>query len=209
MAHQNKFERKLPDDRRRTLIEATLKCLSEEGRDGLSIRKISSAAGISVGLINHHYTSKEDLVAQAYQSLTVSLLDHAKEAVAQVATGPRDEIGAMIRSMLSPPTFDPGTLRCWLVFWGMMSTGNALRSVHDETYGDYRIYVEELLRRLAADRGIPLLDVRLAAIGLLALIDGLWIEWCLNHESFSDAEAVRLCDAWIDALVLRNAPPAS
>ncbi|WP_027229636.1 TetR family transcriptional regulator C-terminal domain-containing protein [Phyllobacterium sp. UNC302MFCol5.2] len=206
MDRQNKFERKLPDDRRRILIEATLKCLSEEGWEGLSVRKISAAAGISIGLINHHYESKEQLVVQAYESLTMSLLDVARDAVETAGSGAREQVSAMIGSLLAAPMFDPGTLRCWLVFWGMMKKGNVFRDVHDRTYGEYRTFVEDLLSRLATERAVPLLDVRLAAIGLLALIDGLWIEWCLNDETFSNAEAVRLCETWIDSLILRTTP---
>jgi AcrR family transcriptional regulator len=207
MTRQTKFERKLPDDRRKILIEATLKCLSEEGQEGMSVRKISAAAGISIGLISHHYKSKEHLVAQAYESLTLSLLDLARDAVSEAGPDPRARLSAMIRSLLSPPLFEPGTLRCWLVFWGMMKKDNIFRSVHDSTYGEYRLFVEDLLACLAADRAIPLLDIRLAAIGLLALVDGLWIESCLNDESFSHPEAIRLCEAWVDSMILRSVPP--
>jgi AcrR family transcriptional regulator len=209
MAHRNKFERKLPDDRRRILIAATLKCLSEDGQAGISVRRISKEAGISVGLLNHHYASKEDLVAQAYETLTVSLLDYSRQAVDREAGGARQKLDALLRSMFYGPLLDPGVLRCWLVFWGMIQKGSVLKEVHDRTYGDYRLYVEGLLRDLAAEQKVPLLDIRLAAIGLLALVDGLWIEWCLNQTTFSPEEALRLCEAWIDALVLRNAPAAA
>ena len=205
MALQNKFERQLPDERRRNLIAATLKCLSEEGHEGMSVRKISAAAGISIGLINHHYGSKEELIAQAYESLTLSLLDLAKQAVDQAGTASRDQLVALVTSLLSPPQLDPGVLRCWLVFWGMMGKESVIKDVHDRTYGEYRVYVEGILRRLAADYKIPLLDIRLSAIGLLAMVDGLWLEWCLNPESFSAEEAIRLCETWIDSLMLRGA----
>jgi hypothetical protein len=46
-------------------------------------------------------------------------------------------------------------------------------------------------------------DLRLAAIGLTALLDGLWLEWCLEPASFRPAEAVALCEAWVDNLVRR------
>jgi len=206
MGRQNKFIRRLPEDRRKILIAATLKCLSEEGHEGLSTRKISAAAGISVGLINHHYTSKEELVAQAYETLTISLLEAAKEAVDQAGDNARDQLIAMVKSMFSRPMLDPGVLRCWLVFWGMIDRGTILKSVHDRTYSDYRVFVEGLLARLAVDYKMPLLDISLAAIGLLALVDGLWIEWCLSPTSFGPDAAVRLCVAWIDALVIRATP---
>jgi len=73
-------------------------------------------------------------------------------------------------------------LRCWLVFWGMIEKDSALKDVHDRTYGKYRRYLEELLGRLATDHKMPLLDIRLAAIGLLALVDGLLDRVVLESE---------------------------
>ena len=46
-------------------------------------------------------------------------------------------------------------------------------------------------------------DLRLAAIGLTALLDGLWLEWCLEPGTFRPAEAVALCETWIAHLMRR------
>ena len=43
------------------LVEATLACLKRHGFQGASIRKICAEAGVSVGLINHHYAGKDEL----------------------------------------------------------------------------------------------------------------------------------------------------
>ena len=61
-------------------------------------------------------------------------------------------------------------------------------------------------RRLR-DAGTAVVDLRLAAIGLSALLDGLWLEWCLEPGTFRPAEAVELCEAWIASLS-RSAPQA-
>ena len=56
-------------------------------------------------------------------------------------------------------------------------------------------------RRTAGARGAaPRVDLRLAAIGLTALLDGLWLEWCLEPGTFRPAEAIALCEAWVDSL---------
>jgi hypothetical protein len=46
----------------------------------------------------------------------------------------------------------------------------------------------------------PRIDTRLAAIALTAMLDGLWLEWCINPATFSPQEAIALCENWIDAL---------
>jgi hypothetical protein len=32
------------------------------------------------------------------------------------------------------------------------------------------------------------------------MIDGLWLEWCLDPANFRPAEAIALCESWIDSL---------
>jgi len=199
-----KTERMSPGLRKDALISATLKCLSTEGHEGLSIRKISAEAGVAVGLINHHYANKEDLVAQAYEHLTLSHLEVVKAAVAAADPDARSQLSAFLHAMLTPPVLDPAALRAWVVFWGMMERGNALGEVFDRTYGDYRRFLEGILGRLAVDSGMHLLDTNLTTIGLLALLDGLWIAGNLDPDSCSSEDAIRLAEAWVDALVQGN-----
>ena len=57
-----------------------------------------------------------------------------------------------------------------------------------------------MLADLARESGKFRFSLRLAATGLTALIDGLWLEWCLDPANFRPAEAIVLCEAWIDSL---------
>ncbi len=203
-----KTERQGTIVRKDALIAATLKCLSEDGHDGLSIRKISAEAGVSVGLINHHYANKEDLVAQAYEHMTLAHLETIKATVEAAGDSATSQIHAFIRANLSVLE-DPGVLRSWAVFWTMTRPGNVLQEIHTRTYIDYRKVLEDILARLAAEHGIPLLDIRLAAIGLLAILDGTWIVLSLNPGALNTEEAIRLAEAWVDTVVLKGASASS
>jgi hypothetical protein len=44
----------------------------------------------------------------------------------------------------------------------------------------------------------------MAAIGLSAMVDGLWLEKCLQPETFTASEAICLCDFWIDSITLQT-----
>jgi hypothetical protein len=50
-------------------------------------------------------------------------------------------------------------------------------------------------------------QARIATIGLTALLDGLWLEWCLDPAGFRPAEAVALCEQWVDGVALRASSP--
>ncbi|WP_205480046.1 TetR/AcrR family transcriptional regulator [Sphingomonas arenae] len=43
------------------LVQGAMRLFAEKGFDGVTVRDIASAAGVSVGLINHHFGSKEGL----------------------------------------------------------------------------------------------------------------------------------------------------
>ena len=73
-ARKPRFERQLPQERRQALIDATIECLKRYGHEGLSIRTISAQAGVSVGLINHHFPNKDELVAAAYRHFNGELV---------------------------------------------------------------------------------------------------------------------------------------
>ena len=81
MSTQPRFERLDPSVRKARLVEATLACLQQYGFQGASIRRICAEAGVSVGLINHHYASKDELVAEAYLAITRRLTEQLRAAI--------------------------------------------------------------------------------------------------------------------------------
>ena len=78
----------------------------------------------------------------------------------------------------------------------MVKSEPSVAAVHAESFAAYRRRIEGLLAALAAFRGVPV-DTRLGALGLSALMDGLWLELCLDPSSFTPDEAVTLALNWV------------
>jgi TetR/AcrR family transcriptional regulator, transcriptional repressor of bet genes len=199
-ATEPRFERKLPEARRKALIEATIECLKKFGHDGLSIRRISAQADVSIGLINHHFPTKDALIAEAYRHFNSELVGGLRQAVTGAAGSPREQLRAFFRASFSAPNLDSDVLAVWVVFWGMFRHSKEIQRVHSETYHGYVDLLRGMLADLERESGKLKFNLRLAAIGLTALIDGLWLEWCLDPDNFEPHEAVDLCEAWVDRL---------
>ncbi len=195
-----KFRRETPAVRREALVEATLRCLKEYGHEGVSVRRISAAAGVSIGLINHHFPSKSGLVAETYETLALSLQDSIRRQADDRAASPRDRISGFFRASFAPELLDPQLFNVWLVFWSMVAHSPEIREVHDRTYGKYRSTLESLLGQLAPSGAAPHFKLRPAAIALAALLDGLWVELSLAPSTFKAREAIALCEDWVTAL---------
>ncbi len=197
---QPKFRRAPPEVRREALIDATLVCLRTHGHAGLSARRIGSLAGVSPGLITHHFPSLSALVAAAYESLAMSLLHSIEQHAREAKTTARERLRRFFRASFAPRLLEPGLFNAWLVFWSMMAHDARVRAVHNRTYVAYRAVLESMLGDLSGCGGIPPFKLRPAAIALAALLDGLWIEASMNARTFKPAEAVALCEDWINAL---------
>ena len=208
-AARPRYERQLPEQRRQELIDATIECLKRSGHEGLSMRAIAAQAGVSPGLINHHFPNKDELIAAAYRYFNSELVGGLTAAVQKPQASPRARMRAFFQASFSRPNLDPETLAVWVVFWGMYRHSPLIQGVHRESYQGYVQLLRDMLTRLVADAGpqASAVDLRLAAIGLTALLDGLWLEWCLEPASFRPAEAVALCEAWVDSLVRRTDGP--
>lgn len=193
-----KFRRVDPEVRREALIEAALRCLAREGHDGLSVRRIAAEAGVSVGLINHYFPSIDMLVADAYETLAA---DVARRLVgtAELAQGsPRERLAKLIEACFAPEIMDPSLLKVWVVFWGMILHSPAMRIVQKRTNERFCGVYERFLRDVAEAEGKQV-DTVLLARGLSAMHDGLWLEFCLNPDSFKVEDGMALCHAWVDA----------
>jgi TetR/AcrR family transcriptional regulator, transcriptional repressor of bet genes len=195
-----RFERQLPEARRQALIAATIECLKKYGHDGLSIRRISAQAQVSIGLINHHFPTKDLLVAEAYRYFNNELVTGLRQAVAGTTGTARARLRAFFQASFAPPNLDSEVLAVWVVFWGMYRHSKDIQRVQSETYHGYVDLLRAMLADLETETGKLRFNLRLAAIGLTALIDGLWLEWCMEPATFEPHQAVELCEAWVESL---------
>ena len=196
-----RYQRRVANDRRQALIDATIASLRRHGHEGLSVRRIAAEAGVSIGLINHHFPNKNALIAESYRYFSQQLTEGFRVAVSQARLEPRARLRALFEAVFSRPNLDPQVLTAWIQFWGLFRDSPEIRKVHDKVGRGYGELLRTLLADLLQSTKGPRFNLRLASIGLTALLDGLWLEWCLDPKNFRPAEAVALCEAWIDSLM--------
>jgi TetR/AcrR family transcriptional repressor of bet genes len=114
-----KLRRADPDERRDLLIAATLSSLARDGHAGISVRRIAAEAGVSVGLLNHHFGSIDALIAETYQKLANELTS-ALWAQVEQAEGAAARLDTFLSASFSPRVMDPDLLGVWVVFWSLI-----------------------------------------------------------------------------------------
>ncbi|MCX7677108.1 MAG: TetR family transcriptional regulator C-terminal domain-containing protein [Alteraurantiacibacter sp.] len=198
------FVRAHADARRQSLMQAAAACLAEHGARGVSVRSICARAGVSAGLLTHYFDGIGDLIVATYRETGRKVTEAVARAVEQAGPDPRARLEAYVTASLRPPVLDPELLATWIAFWSLMKSNPQVAEVHGELYAEFRAGLEVLLCEYwGADADKD--EVRLAAIAINALVDGLWLELCLDERGpFSPAEAEKVALGWLDAMLARR-----
>lgn len=182
-----RFRRMARADRRMALIAAGHACLAREGIGGFTVDKVSAEAGVSRGLITHHFRSMDGLLAAIYAQMIEQLIA-AVEAKGQGAA----RVSGFIDQSFAGGAQNRDSLRAWLALWGALATTPRLLRAHRRQYARYRAGVEAALAALARERGVSA-DIPFTAMMLISLIDGLWLEWCIDPGQISETTAKVAC----------------
>jgi AcrR family transcriptional regulator len=195
-----RFTRDLPEVRKRKLIEATAQCLAEFGYAGTSVRAVAAKAKVSPGLVAHHFKGIDDLIVATYDHVGARVAEALTQAMDSAPDDAEAKMRAFIDASFKPPVLDRDLLAIWLSFWSLVRRDPGVRKVHKKVYADYRNRLEQLIAEIAGARRIKI-DAHLAALGFTAMLDGLWLELCLDPTTFSRDDALRIAHAWVDDLV--------
>ena len=180
------YRRKSAAERRRDLIDAGIRCLGKGGMSGFTIDEICKQARVSRGLVNHHFQGKQDLLLKIYTDMTEHLVQEPS------GQGSDEILKWIIDSNFDESSFNKSNLRAWLSIWGQVPTNPELNALHLQRYQVYKKRIENALLGIAGERKTDL-DTDSIARQLIALIDGLWLEYCLHSEGFSLAAARTDC----------------
>lgn len=174
----------------------------EEGVNGCSVRKICERAGAALGSLNYHFGTLNDLLAASYLDLAYTLMDKAI-VKSQSTKSARQKLSFFIQETFGDAVLQRKILRAWVVFWSMIDRAPQIKAAHDSSNQAFRVFLEQSFTELGTDHAVTP-SPRLAAIGLTAIIDGLWLEWCLSSDTFSSDDAIILCEQWVDAACSRR-----
>lgn len=197
MASRTAFRRAGPDARRAELIAACARVLARDGASGASVRAIAAEAGASPGLVGHYFDGVDALVAATYAQIGASVdaaLDHA---LAAAGPQPRERLEAYLTASFGPAIARPELLATWVAFWSLTVARADIARQHDDQYARFLGRLEALL----GECGIAAASRRINAIGLTALVDGLWLELCLSPQMVAPHDAARIVRQQVAALL--------
>ena len=154
-----------PMIRRKDIVAATSALLASSGPEALSLRKIAEKAGCTIGLINHWFSSKDDLIEAVLDDAANAAIERCKK----VLNNPDVTLEQVVCEFLPLDKNRTSELRVWLVFWGLSIARPALRRGYKQRVAGMREQLSDEIQH----RAIVTKDVVQFVDVLMASLDGI------------------------------------
>jgi AcrR family transcriptional regulator len=176
--------------RRQQLIDATMKCIGRKGLVGTTLSGVAREAGLSQGIVNLHFESKDNLLTETLLSLANEYKTQFDKALRRSDPNPADQLMALMEYDLRPSTCDRNKLAVWFAFWGEVKSRPTYRKICDEYDRYYDEIVAELCDQIIAEGDYEGITGRIAAEALTSMTNGLWLS-CLLSPQIWDQKLAR------------------
>lgn len=179
--------------RREQLIKATMKCIARSGLSGTTVAEVTREAGLSLGIANLHFESKDRLLTETL--LHVSREYHqGQRAILEGTRFPStaEKIEALLQFDFSPKVANKDKIAVWFAFWGEAKSRPTYQGICREMDLSAEASLSRVFGAAIEESGYQGLDPVMLAAGYIALSNGLWLNMLLapQHPKRSHARQI-------------------
>jgi TetR/AcrR family transcriptional repressor of bet genes len=186
--------------RRQQLIDATISVLARKGYAALTVADVAKAAGLSVGIINFHFESKDGLLADCLQYLTDEFYGNWKANIEKPGATTAERLRLTLLGDFNDAVFTPEKLRAWIAFWGESQGRPVYEEISAARDQERARAIEAACASLIAE-GNYALDPAATALALEAMLDGLWLDVVSTSSRSSHLESAEKARKSIDTVL--------
>jgi len=179
--------------RRKQLIEGTLRAIGRLGYANATVIHVAGEAGLSPGIVNFYFKSKEQLLIATLEQIAEEYAAFWRAAIDKGKVSPAAGLDAVIEADFHPSVCNYEKISIWYAFWAEARSNAAYQAVVSRLEEDYTRQTEALCARIIAEGAYANIDARTVAIGLNAMIDGLWFDCLMDPKTFDREEAKNIC----------------
>lgn len=187
------------------ILDALLQIVGERGLEHATVREVAAASGVAIGTVQHHFPSKDALMAAAFAEVVRRITDRVEAKVAASADV-RGNLRAVLAELLPLDERRATEARIQIAFAARAATAPSLAAqqravlttVHDALSAAFA---------LACGQGAGSAETRRAAHAALAVTDGLAMHAVSSDGLLSSEELLCALNVVLDGQLARLDPP--
>ena len=175
--------------RRKQLIEATIQCIADKGLSGTTMADVTQRAGLSLGIVNLHFQSKEKLLIETLNFISDEYTSGLNKIFNNQRLNTEQKILAHINFDFSREIIDRNKLAVWFAFWGETKSRPAYFSICASYIMEIANNLTNLFALLKQQGDYTEVDPELVCTCYTALSDGLWLDLLITPKGLKPAQA--------------------
>jgi len=192
------------EERQQQLIQATIRSVASNGLSDTTMATVAGEAGLSQGIINLHFQSKERLLVETLQYIADEYRAAWEKALVGAGESPAAKLAALVAVDFRQPVCVRNKLAVWFAFWGESKSRPTYRKICALRDIAYRKELVQVCEELIEDGGYTDVDAETVAAGLSAMTSGFWLDLLTNPRSMSRDQASRICMTYLATTFYRH-----
>lgn len=185
------------EERQQQLILATIRSVSGNGLSDTTMATVSREAGLSQGIINLHFQSKERLLVETLSFIAEEYRDSWEKALRNAGDHPADKLAALVAVDFKPLVCDRNKLAVWFAFWGESKSRPVYRKICAERDIAYRKEMVQVVAELIELGGYQGVVAETVAACLSTMSSGCWLDMLTNPRSMSRQQAMQISMSYL------------
>jgi TetR/AcrR family transcriptional regulator, transcriptional repressor of bet genes len=166
-------------ERRQQLIDATIGSIARYGLSGTTMGRVTELAGVSLGLANFHFDSKDRLFEAVLQQLAAEQRALWQSRAQDTSLSSRALLLAIVESRFHTAICARKKLAVWFAFYGDASARDTYRQAVGDVDDERLEATVAIITEMIAEAGYTHLDPEATTLSIEALYDGLWLNMLL------------------------------
>ena len=192
------------EERQQQLIAATIRSVAKNGLSDTTMATVSQEAGLSQGIINLHFQSKDRLLMETLRHIAEEYRSAWEKALSSAGDKPADKLAALVSVDFSLPVCDRNTLAVWFAFWGESKSRPTYRKICAERDQAYRKEIVNVCGELVGEGAYGDIDPATVGASLSTMTSGCWLDLLIRPRSMSREQARQLCMSYLAATFPRH-----
>jgi len=188
---------------RQKLLDATIDLIAEQGLSGVTLGKVAQHTGLSRGICNYHFETKEQLMLEAFRMLYQEHERAWRCGAAYQGESPVQRLQTLLETLLMPPIADHHKIAVWMAFWGVAPQRKTYLEICASIDREYEAEVEGLLRQFSGgSEHVNGMSLKAISVTLTSMIDGFWLNYLIAPDCLEPEDAVKACLAFLSSFFI-------
>ncbi|MFK7872330.1 MAG: TetR/AcrR family transcriptional regulator [Oligoflexales bacterium] len=172
-------------ERKQQIVTATVECITRHGYHNFSMQDVANTAGVSKGIIHYYFLNKDDLMMAVLEQVATNI-ELVLQSCMTNHSDPEEQLRALVHILLDIARSSKEYYQVSMDFWTQINQKPEIHAVIAKHYQKFRETCIRVIQSGIDKQIFAPIDPFEYSSYLIAIADGLSLQWLFDPESFNN-----------------------